>query len=256
MLGVQPRPLADQERSRPDAHPPAPVPDAGHQVAQRPEPPGQDQPITDLGLVAVVQLDHVDRQAEFVDGVEVLEHVLLGHLGEVVVPGAPDRRRRPDGPHLQRGGIPVGPSAQGAEDAAWAIVDHLLGSTIRSDDNGMALDPSADRGDRIRTRVSGEHVHRPTGTLLHGERALALKRSLWCRAVRTVVHHPNVLASGTVRPVMQGVGGGRAPRLPAMLVDQRSSRIADDLAEVGEGLAHVRCEVLHGRSSSMSAWWS
>ena len=73
---------------------------------------GQGQPVADLGLVAVVELDDVDRQLELLDGVEVLEHVLLGHLHEVVVPGAPDRRRRPDWAHLQRGGVAVAPPAR------------------------------------------------------------------------------------------------------------------------------------------------
>ena len=63
--------------------------------AQRGEPVGQQQPVADLGLVAVVDLDDVDVEPEVADRAQVLLDVVLGDLLEVVVPGAPRGRRRP-----------------------------------------------------------------------------------------------------------------------------------------------------------------
>jgi hypothetical protein len=264
VLGGEAAALPDQERRHPDAGAPTALADPPDQVAERPEPAGEVQPVADLGLVAVVDLDHLDRQVEVVHGVEVLEHVRLGDLGEVVVPGAPGGRRRPwraeprergpaVGPGGQRGpeatepaGRAVGPGPTAAVGATAGsgvtgrsrVTGHLelevLDWAVGLDHHAPLVPLGADRRHVGAGVGCGEHVHRATVAGVDRQQPLALEAAGRRDALGPVAHHPADVTGRPVRPLLEAVGGRRRPRLPTVLIDARGVRVDLDRGDLGE----------------------
>jgi hypothetical protein len=117
VLAREHRALAHEERCDPDPRPPPRRADRVDLGGQGREAVGQHEPVTDLGLVAVVDLDDVDVEAEGVDRVQVLLDVGLGDPLEVVVPGAPRRGRGPERSDALTGGEAVRPAGEGPVEA-------------------------------------------------------------------------------------------------------------------------------------------
>src|SRR5690349_13640763 len=69
--------------------------DAVRQTFHRPERGPDVEPVADVGLVTVVELDYLDRQLETLRRLDVLDHVLLRDVLEVVGPRRPSGRHRP-----------------------------------------------------------------------------------------------------------------------------------------------------------------
>ena len=196
------------------------VVDGADDVGQRPEPVGERQPVADLGLVPVVDLHDVDRQVEVVDGVQVLLDVGLGDPGEVVVPGAPDRGRRPQRAHAGPGGEPIAPPGQRLLQAR-ALDAHMVDRAVGGHGQPVGAAFDGDRRDGTVRGGGAEHVHPLPRARVDREQALAPEGGRGAHPVRPVVADPALLADRARGRVGEPVGGRRAPRLPAVLVHPR-----------------------------------
>ena len=241
-------PLPHQERRHPDAGPPAGVPDPPDDVGQRGEAVRQGQPVAQLGLVAVVDLDDVEGEIELAHGDEVLLDVGLGDVLEVVVPGAPGRGRQPQVSDAGRSGEAVAPVRERVveRDVAGRVVhlrhldDRGGHRPVGGDDDAVAPRLRPDRRDRSGTGGGAEDVHPLTGARVDGQQALSPEAVGRGGPVGAVVAYPALLADRPERPPVEPVGQRRAPRLPTVLVDPGPLRIDGQGGEDVAGGARQR----------------
>ncbi len=92
---------ADQKRSAPDSGLHRGRPDPVRDAPKGTEPGRRVQPITDVGLVAVVDLDDRDRHRPAQCRLHVLDNIVFCYAAGVTGPGAPARRNRSHLRHTQ-----------------------------------------------------------------------------------------------------------------------------------------------------------
>src|SRR5207302_9247624 len=180
------------------------------------------EPVADLGLPAVVDLDDVDGQVPGVDRGDVLLDVGRGDVGEVVVPRAPAGRCRPDGAHADRRRVPVGPRGQPFLDRGGR---RGADRPVRADDQ-VAVDECGAHRRYRRAGRSPEDGDRVARAGVDGEQALTLEPAVRRGPAGTVAL---VLGDRPDRPVagrdVGRVAARRAPALPAVLVDARGTTV-------------------------------
>jgi hypothetical protein len=245
---------AGQERRDPDAGAAAGVADPGDQAVERGEAVGQGEPVADLRLPPVVDLDHLHRQVVDGERGQVLVHVGLGDLGEVVVPGAPGGGRRPGRGRLDAAGEAVAPAG---EQAAEVRTGQGFDRAERADGHPAVHIGRPDGGDLVAAVDGGVQAGRRAVPGDDAEQPLALEAARRGGAAGPVGHGLGDRADRPERGPVDGVRGGRAPALPAVLVHPRPGRfdreLVDNLVVHGD---HLDSPILNifGRIMAQPEW--
>jgi hypothetical protein len=225
MGGEQLAGASGQHRRDPDAGPPAGAPYPGDQAGQVGEAAGRRQPVAGTRLVAVIDLDDADRDAQLVHRGQVGQHVGLGHARVVLIPRAPDRRDRAQY-NLCRG--LVRPPAQRSRDPAGTAILRPGDRGVGADDQLLAAQPGLDDGHPAACIRGAEYSHRPAVGGIDGQQPRALEHAGGRRLAVLAVDRQRLRRGDLPRPGRRRERTRLAPRLPALGIHPRSRRVDAD----------------------------
>ena len=221
-----------QEGGRPDSRGSSRVCDPRYDIARITEPRSPIEPVTYLGLVAIVDLNHVDGQIVIGDDCEVAQDVLRRHVRPVDVPRTPTCGKR-----LQWLGHELRQRPTSHRQAhVQGISTQVRQFPIRRDDDAVTLDACPNRRHfPVRTRRQEDR----RGAILADdcEQPLGLESDRRRGFFRSKSHGLPDLSLRSRRSLDVGsVDAGRAPGLPTVFIDPglRSRTIGDvNVCEVG-----------------------
>jgi hypothetical protein len=178
MLGEHPALRHHAERRRPEARSEAGIANrTGHRRQSARELRVGLEPVADLALVTVVELDHVDRQlaARGRERVEIPQQIVFGDVVKEVVPGAPTGLERTGDARFGEAPVHFRKLFEqtrriGSERHAHTLGSAGLSRVERNFEADFRLDPNrlrfAQQVDETGRRAALEHAHRAGRTTL------------------------------------------------------------------------------------------
>jgi len=236
MLDREPASSRREERRGPDSGEPAGRSDPVGGARERAKARRALEPVADAALVAVVDLDDLDRELETLDRGERGGDVGLGHLVPVAVPRAPARGDRSD---ASRSDFRCPRGERGDQVVGRRLLDHR---PVGRDEDAIRVGEGSDRRHRA-GRVRGRPE--PDRALLRYDREQPFPLEAGRRRgrARPERHRLPLAITRPRRGRRRRIQPCRAPRLPAVLVDMRLRRVGPHLGDGRErGLGQVLTE--------------